>query len=39
MGKMGSAEDVANGVKFLVSSDSSYINGHNLIIDGGSSCW
>ena len=39
MGKMGSAEDVANGVQFLVSHDSSYINGHNLIIDGGSSSW
>lgn len=39
MGRMGSAEDVANGVRFLVSSDSSYINGHNLVIDGGSSSW
>jgi len=39
MGRMGSAEDVANGVRFLVSSKSSYINGHNLVIDGGSSSW
>jgi len=39
MGKMGSAEDVANGVRFLVSNESAYVNGHNLVIDGGSSSW
>lgn len=39
MGRMGSAEDVANGVRFLVSNESAYINGHNLVIDGGSSSW
>ena len=39
MGRMGSVEEVAKGVRFLVSSDSSYVNGHNLVIDGGSSSW
>ncbi len=39
MGKMGRAEDIANGVNFLASDDSSYVNGHNLIIDGGFTAW
>ena len=39
MGKMGSAEDIANGVFFLSSEESSYINGHNLVIDGGFTAW
>lgn len=33
--RMGSAEDVANVVKFLASSDSSYITGQVLNVDGG----
>lgn len=33
--RMGSAEDVANVVKFLASSDSSYITGQVINIDGG----
>jgi NAD(P)-dependent dehydrogenase (short-subunit alcohol dehydrogenase family) len=39
MGKMGAAEDIANGVNFLASADAAYINGHNLVIDGGFSAW
>lgn len=39
MGKMGSAQDIANGVNFLASDDSLYINGHNLVIDGGFTAW
>ena len=39
MNKMGTANDVANGVSFLISEDSSYINGHNLVIDGGFTAW
>lgn len=39
MGEMGSAQDIANGVNFLASDDSLYINGHNLVIDGGFTAW
>lgn len=39
MNKLGSAEDIADGVNFLASHKSSYINGHNLVIDGGFTAW
>ncbi|MTH53941.1 SDR family oxidoreductase [Bacillus mangrovi] len=34
-GKFGSPEEISKAVYFLASPDSSYINGHNLVIDGG----
>ncbi|MFF0527431.1 glucose 1-dehydrogenase [Nocardia amikacinitolerans] len=34
-GRIGTAEDVADAVAFLASADASYINGQDLIIDGG----
>tara|TARA_B100001964_G_scaffold6969_1_gene7555 strand:+ start:1325 stop:2053 length:729 start_codon:yes stop_codon:yes gene_type:complete len=37
MGKIGKPEDVANVVRFLCSNESSYINGANIIVDGGES--
>ncbi len=33
--RLGEAEDVAAAVAFLASADASYINGHQLVVDGG----
>ena len=35
LGRMGTPEDIAAAVKFLVSEDASYITGHVLAINGG----
>ena len=35
LGRMGLPEDIAPSVAFLLSDDSKYITGQNLIIDGG----
>ncbi len=37
-GKMGSVDDIAAAVKFLVSEESKFINGQILHVDGGKSC-
>jgi NAD(P)-dependent dehydrogenase (short-subunit alcohol dehydrogenase family) len=34
-GRLGTAEDVADAVAFLASAEASYVNGQDLIIDGG----
>lgn len=33
--RLGSAEDVAGAVMFLLSADAAYVNGANLVVDGG----
>jgi len=38
MKRMGTAEDVAPAVSFLLSDDAGYITGVNLMVDGGWSC-
>ncbi|GAA3925369.1 SDR family oxidoreductase [Chitinophaga oryziterrae] len=38
MGRMGLPADIAPSVAFLLSDESSYITGQNLIVDGGWTC-
>ena len=35
LGRLASAEDIANAFAFLASDEAAYITGHNLIVDGG----
>ena len=38
MNRMGRPEEIAHWVKFLVSEESSYLTGQNIIVDGGYTC-
>lgn len=39
MKRIGRAEEIASSVAFLLSDAASYINGHNLVVDGGWTVW
>ena len=39
MGRMGDENEILGPILFLMSSLSSYVNGHTLVIDGGMTSW
>jgi len=39
MGRMAQAPEIADAVAFLASAKASYVNGHNLVVDGGLTVW
>lgn len=39
MGRLAKVEEICGAVVFLASSAADYITGHDLVIDGGFTCW
>lgn len=39
MGRIGRAEEVQGPLSFLISDASTFVNGTNLVVDGGWTCW
>lgn len=39
MGRVGRPEEISGAAAFLLSDYASFITGHNLIVDGGWTCW
>jgi len=39
MGRMAETHEIIGAILFLLSPAASYINGQNIVIDGGTTCW
>ena len=39
MGRLGQPDDIANGILYLASDESSWVTGIELVIDGGETAW
>jgi NAD(P)-dependent dehydrogenase (short-subunit alcohol dehydrogenase family) len=39
MGRIGQADEIRGPTLFLASSASSFVNGANIVVDGGWTCW
>lgn len=39
MGRMAETDEIIGAILFLLSPAASYINGQNIVIDGGTTCW
>lgn len=38
LGRLGTVQDIANAIRFLISPEGSFITGHTLLVDGGITC-
>ena len=39
MKRLAKVQEVVNPILFLISPSSNYINGHNIVVDGGFTVW